>query len=293
MKVFSIQVPNLPLLLAACCSFLIWATADSNSQARVSDLSKTANSHELPTSLQGASDDVKAYYRATDSLMHPTWNTRVYESWSEGERHHYAYLLYSANEFDPVAKRKYDFERYAPVRAAKIQDVVSDREILKMVEDHESKALLLLIEIPYWYSVVAEGVDTILYSPIGEKKPTYIPGEVLHARVTKVWKGRGYKVGDRIDGYTLGMWGCQRFQKGSTYILGFCVKEKRDALKGAYLGIGGLWECSEGFYPIKGGMVTDEGNIFGLGTEVRLEDFETSLMSNLKTIYSWREVKGQ
>jgi len=293
MTIFASHGTKMVFLFAASCCLVVWPTAYAFSQSRVVEQSKPANRHELPTALLGAPDDVKAYYRVTDSLMHPTWNTRVNESWSERERHHYAYLLFRANEFDPVAKRKYDFERHAALRGTNTQDVISDREILKMIRDHDSKVLLLLIEIPFWYSVVAEGVDTILYSPIDAKKPTYVPGEVLHARVTKVWKGRAFKVGDQIDGYTLSMWGCQRFQKGGTYILGFCVKEKRDALKGAYLAIGGLYDCSEGFYPIRGGMVSDEENIFGLGSQVRLEGFENALMSNLRTIASWGEVKNK
>ncbi len=287
----SAPVKTLMYLSPVLCCLANLATNQSHCQARKPDASMQVNSpamDSLMSMLQEAPDDVKEYYRITDSLSHVTSKTRPDESWSTPERHKYAYLLYKAKEYDPVLMDRYNRLRYLPIEGPRRTWFVGNRQIVRTVEDHDSNLLSFLVDASYLYSIVVQSLDSVSHVIAGVPRMT-MPMVILHCRITKVWKGKKYGIGDRIDGFTSSWYGCRPPKKGSANIIAFFVMDPKEPVGGTCLVIGGaISGCSNVVYPVDSSAVHDENNTFGLGTIVTIKEFENGLRKDIETIESWK-----
>ncbi|MBI5475177.1 MAG: hypothetical protein HY964_00385 [Ignavibacteriales bacterium] len=248
-------------------------------------LSQQADSSQAEF-LQKAPTRVKDYYRVFDSLAHPTWNKSRPEEWSDAELKKYASMIYDANEYDPIAKRKLDSIRFQTAFDAKTPYFVREVDVFNEIEKHLPIRYKRLISLPYFITIVVEDIENIKL-PSWDRPTEILTSIIVHGRVTEVWKGKKYNVGDNITFYYLADWNYRGFVRGSSYVVSlFPVFDKRT--DSFILRLGGYNTVQEAVFPIEQNNIIDVSNLFGLGKIVERKTFIDSLTSTINEIKSWR-----
>jgi hypothetical protein len=238
--------------------------------------------------LQKAPPLVKEYYRVFDSLAHPTWNKSLPEDWSDAELKKYASMIYDANEYDPIAKRKIDDKRYKDAMDAKTNYFVHDVDVFQETKKRLSKIYEWMINRPYFLTIVVEDIKTIEVPRWGRPNEI-ITRIVINGKVEEVWKGNTYKVGDNITFSYHSSWNYQGFVKGNSYIVVlYPIFDNR--IDNFILRVGGFNKVQQEVFPIDNNTVVDEDNFWGLGNKVDRTTFIDSLTSTINEIKSWRNL---
>ena len=126
-----------------------------------------------------------------------------------------------------------------------------------------------LITKPYWLTIIVEDIESSPY-PIKELPGKYLNEIIIHGKVTEVWKGSSFKIGDNVTGYSL--WGMMtEIKKGSSCIVALSlVITQGDTGEVFEYGVGGPSTLQRSIFPIDGNYVIDKDNLFGLGNKVDL-----------------------
>ncbi|MBA4311708.1 MAG: hypothetical protein C0417_03665 [Chlorobiaceae bacterium] len=238
--------------------------------------------------LQKAPPLVREYYRVFDSLAHPTWNIPLPEKWSNAELKKYASMIYDANEYDPIAKRKFDDNRYRAAKDAQASYVVRNVDVFQEIEKRLPKKYERLINLSYFMTIVVDDIETIQL-PSWDHPTEILTRIIIHGRVTEVWKGKTYNASDNVTCYYDADWNYRGFTKGNSYIIALHpVFSKRT--NSFVLRLGGYNTVQEVVFPIQNNDIIDESNLFGLGKTVTRKTFIDSLTSTINEIKSWRNL---
>jgi len=238
--------------------------------------------------LKHAPPRVQDYYRVFDSLAHPTWKKWVYETWADDELKKYASLIYDADDYDPIAKNKYDLNRGKVTNDAKIGYVTKSRHVLDEIEKRFSKKYARLIEMSYWLTIVVEDIETLPYLIIKDVPSTKWTEKRIHGKATEVLKGEKIKVGDSVTCYYMKEWGYRGLAKGNSYVVALYTIVYATS-GNTIFALGGPDCVQESVFPIEGDYVTDSDNVFGLGKKVNLSTFTNTLTSTINEIKSWKD----
>jgi hypothetical protein len=210
--------------------------------------------------LKNAPAGVKEYYRAFDSLAHPTWKGSVYKNWSLNELKKYSSVIYDANEYDPITKHKYDILRAKAARDAHT-GWVGDASVIQEVQKRVSEKHAALILNPSWLTIVADTTESIP-SIISNNPILRWTEKKVRGKITQIWKGSQFSVGDIITMFYMKEWGYSRgLQKGNSYIVALypILQDTSGEVKYA---IGGFSHVQRSIFPIENGCVIDEDNLF-------------------------------
>ncbi|MEM3062806.1 MAG: hypothetical protein QW303_04595 [Nitrososphaerota archaeon] len=255
----------------------------------------------LPKEVQKAPEHVKLYYHVIDSLKHPTWQEKVEEKWTINDIKRYGFLLYECQDFDPIAKAKYNTqsgeERKRILRESnqsglkKTQEntqwYISDRTIIEKVEKEISPVTAWLIKVPIWLTIEIDSVEKTIYQT-PKTSPPPVTMYLAHSTIKRVWKGKIYKENNSITPYYMGGWIYPPMKKGETYIVGLSPIIRPWVPDEVLLAIGGPHNLNIFIYKIENGYVIDQNNKFLLGNKVEREKFETMLDGEIKKIKSWK-----
>ncbi len=273
----------LPIVLySILCMNVLYA------QKNVSHQNSMAQYKKAPVEfLRKAPPSVQEYYRAFDSLAHPTWQGRIHEKWSLNELKYYSSLIYDANEYDPLTQYRNEMAVGLAAKTAHKGPGTNSTLVFEQLKKRLPQKYFEMVSNSYWVRVTVEGIQSKnlnaeINPPIQEK--------IIDCKIIDVYKGSQINVGDHIFAYYLPMWGTS-LQQGHEYILAFYqMDEEGDRPGGPNIALGGFSIVDEVIYPISNGYVTDKKNIFQLGNKVNLERFTSAIRETISDIKSWKEL---
>ncbi len=237
--------------------------------------------------LRKAPASVQEYYRAFDSLAHPTWTGWVHEKWSLKELKRYASLIYDANAYDPIVKYRNDIAVGKTAKEQNLGPVTDSHDVIREVRNRISRKHAELILNAYWLTINVEDVTISNYVDRGTIKPTISKKITVQGRITKIWKGDNLQVGNIIKPYYYPGWGGRGLKKGNSYIIAIYPLVDIDNIP--ELALGGPETLQSSVYPIENGFIIDADNIFGLGNKVDINKFFAALQASINEIKSWKE----
>lgn len=237
--------------------------------------------------IQTAPAKIQKHYATLDSLIDLGQRRWVNETWTDSEVKRYASLLYDVYEYDPILRKRQQFD---PVLVKQyegkgwlIDDRTIFREIVKRLPHYEAH----FINTSYWIIIK---IDSVITQPMEN-----VPGEDFHftenkvlGTVEKVWKGQQFKPGDKLECYYLKEWGNPGIEVGKEFVFGLSVVIMDAANYKYKLAIGGPYVINENAFPIQGGIVFDKTNLFGLGNKVDFKTLDNFFKNEIAKIKSWK-----
>jgi|WetSurMetagenome_2_1015567.scaffolds.fasta_scaffold313736_1 hypothetical protein len=237
--------------------------------------------------LKHAPPRVKEYYHVFDSLAHPTWHKWVQETWTDAEVKRYASLIFTADDYDPIARKKFDRTRHKTAKDANHKYIINDFQVEDEIEKRISKKYAHLIHEPYWLTIVIENIEKVPY-PVSDVPHLKLTDNKIYGKVIKIWKGKTFKVGDIVTCFYCKEWGYHDLKRGHTYII--ALYPILENMTGEYsLALGGPNHVQRSVFPIENNYVRDEDNIFDLGIKVNYQDFVDNLTAKMNEIKSWKD----
>jgi hypothetical protein len=152
--------------------------------------------------LKSAPANVKEYYQVFDSLANLTDVKVDPQKWSLDELMKYASLVYDANEYDPITQQKHWSSCKKIANKTRGHHPTNFIDVYLEVKRRISEKHTQLLKVAYWVTLVVDNIETLPY--ISKDGPdTKIIEYRVHGKVTEVWKGGKYNIGDEITGYYL------------------------------------------------------------------------------------------